>query len=213
MAYDYETGIEIQIRPETLQNGLNHSTTHPNNGDVTSSIKGSNPELKQVLMGVDKAVMGPLLSKHPMQSAPTLDGKGHHQPPILAAGNIIPSLLVHGGKGGVVSGQPPVVPSLKTLKENGSLSYLAQQPNKLQNNNIVLTFPSMASAFKATKQGGILTNTATVSQRPSVADGGPPMHASTGSSQGMFVSESELRIQEEKVKLLRQQLKAAQSTV
>ena len=242
MAYDYETGTEIRVNHEKIQNGLNHTTAGGvgaggtgaggNIGEATPA-KGAVPELK--LSSMDKPMLNALLSKQLGGGKPItagLDSKKHlpTSTSTAAVGGVVPSLLaahrkgVIGQKGIGVSGgsisAPGIVPSLKNIQENGSLSGGKSKGNITS--NIVLTFPSMASAstFKA-KQGNMVAtavvSAATASQRQNVkgsslvvtAANGPP----TSVSSGRFVSESDLRLQEEKVKLLRKQLMAAQSTV
>ena len=213
--YDYETGTEI-IR-ENIQNG------NPNSDSAPARVPGS--EI------TDKSTLNALLSKQITQQLPKQDGK--NLLPSVSAGNIVPSLLAHGKNLPILA---TVVPSLKTIKENGSLVGVSQQKNLAGNNNIVLTLPTMASAsaFKTTKPSAVPPNaTATQRQNPrarvgqgktgSVRVGGPGQGKPGGTTaggaaggttnSGLYVSETELRRQEEKVQLIRKQLMAAQSTV
>lgn len=209
MAYDFETGNEIKISPEKLQNGLNHSS---NSG-----------ETKDGHLSMAKSTLSALLNK---QLAAKIEDK-KHLTSSLSTGNVVPSLLAHGKnvprqqqQQGVLSN---MVPSLKTIKENGSLIAMPQQ-NSL-GGNIVLTLPTMASAnaYKpaTAKPGSIVigapaqpriirANLMPGSGRTVMANKPGPSSVSQGS---LYVSESELRRQEEKVQLIRKQLLAAQSSV
>lgn len=214
--YDYETGTEIKIVRENIQNG------NPNSDSAPARVPGS--EIS------DKSTLNALLNKQITQQLPKQDGK--NLLPSVSAGNIVPSLLAHGKNLPILA---TVVPSLKTIKENGSLVGVSQQKNLAGNNNIVLTLPTMASAsaFKTTKPGAVPPNaTAPQRQNPrgthvrvgqgksgSVRIGGGPAQGKPGgaagstTNPGLYVSETELRRQEEKVQLIRKQLMAAQSTV
>ena len=229
-AYDYETLSEIKVNRDKLQNGLSHTASSGiPNGEVISE-NTTDLELKQALshgmlnaikssgtQGSDKSVLNALLTKQLMQqvkSLPTTSG---------SSGNVVPSLLAHGlgrAKGLTSNGQDAVVSSLKTLKENGSLkqpsSKTAQQQSHLTG-NIILTLPTMASANSFKTKVGTGGVVAPLSQRQTLrTTGSVPVsngpHSSSNTNQGLFVSESELRLQEEKVRLLREQLMAAQST-
>lgn len=201
MAYDFETGDEIKINPEKLaaQNGLTHSSSssEPKEGQVT----------------LDKAALTALLNKQLIQQVSKIEDK-KIVPGSMSAGNIVPSLLAHGRnvsrQQGVLA---PAMPSLKTIKENGSLVATPQQ-STMAGGNIVLTLPTMASANAYTKSGGIGGITQPKNIRSAIG------HAVTSSkpaassvSQGLYVSDSEVRRQEEKVQMIRKQLLAAQSTV
>lgn len=214
--YDYETGAEIKIVRENIQNG------NPNSDSTPSRVPGS--EI------ADKSTLNALLSKQITQQLPKQEGK--NLLPSVSAGNIVPSLLAHGKN-------LPILATVGTIKENGSLVGVSQQKNLAGNNNIVLTLPTMASAsaFKTTKPGAVPPN-ATAPQRQNprgthirigqgkagagavrIGQGKPGGTAAGGtaaggtSNSGLYVSETELRRQEEKVQLLRKQLMAAQSTV
>lgn len=203
MVYDYETGNEIKISPEKLQNGLSHS---------------GNVENEEGSLSVEKSTLSALLNKQLLQQAGKIEDK-KHLASSLSAGSIVPSLLAHGKnvprQQGVLSS---MVPSLKTIKENGSLIATPQQTS-LHGGNIVLTLPTMASAsaYKAT---------ASLKPVSGVGIGGPAMKTTIvpgsgraitttkpGTSSGLYVSDSELRRQEEKVQLIRKQIMAAQSTI
>lgn len=203
MAYDFETGDEIKINPEKLhQNGW----SHPGNETIKEG---------QALT-LDNATLTALLNKQLIQQVTKIEDK-KLVPGSTSAGNIVPSLLAHGRNARQLT---PMVPSLKTIKENGSL-IAAPQQNSLGGGNIVLTLPSMASANaypKPSGVGGIGTLAQPRNVRTTIVPGSgravsTNKPGASSVSQGLYVSESEVRRQEEKVQMIRKQLMAAQSTV
>lgn len=237
-AHDHETGTAIRVNLEKLHNGLNHSAT-PNTavgaaggglgagGNISeaTSVKGALSEIKLTAASLDKPVLNALLSKQLGKSI--VDDKKIL--PVSSTGGVIPSLLAAHRKSVVTSGGGGVITSSASagggsslnIQENGSLSG-AKSKGSLAS-NIVLTFPSVVSAnpFNKTKQG-ITAAVVSAAQRQAgkgsglvvTAAGSVPNGPSLpASSTSLYVSESEVRIQEEKVKLLRKQLMAAQSTV
>ena len=234
MAYDHETGHEIQVDQnsnggEKLHNGLNHlNSGNIKNSKVPPTVGrslGATPVLKPVVpQSVLNAVKSPGTSgADPVLSALQVvqriqDAKAHS-----TSSNVIPSLLAH-RLGGTKSQQGPLamVPSLKNIKENGNLkknlNNTVQQQSHLSG---LLTLPlGTSGSLQTSKQGtsgsGILVTGTTQKQnlRTSGSANGPVSEKSgSGISQGLFVSESDLRLQEEKVRVLREQLMAAQSTV
>ena len=200
MAYDFETGDEIKINPEKLatQNGLSHSS--------------SNGEPKEGQVTLDKAALTALLNKQLIQQVTKIEDK-KIVPGSMSAGNIVPSLLAHGRnvpkQQGVLA---PLIPSLKTIKENGSLIATPQQSNLAGGGNIVLTLPTMASASAYTKSSGV-GGIGSLTQPKNIRSAIGHKPAASSVSQGLYVSDSEVRRQEERVQMIRKQLMAAQSTV
>lgn len=196
MVYDYETGNEIKISPEKLQNGLS-------NGETAT---GENH------LSVEKSTLSALLNKQ--LSAKIEDKK--QLASSVSAGNIVPSLLAHGKN--VPRQLGTMVPSLKTIKENGSLIASPQQNSLSGGNiggNIVLTLPTLASA-NSYKPGSVGINSSAQQRnlKASIVPGsGRAVTTTKPAVPGLYVSDSELRRQEEKVQLLRKQLMAAQSTI
>jgi hypothetical protein len=193
MAYDFETGDEIKITAPEKPNGLSH-----------------NGETKEGQVALDKTALASLLNKQLIQQVTKIEDK-KLVPNSVSAGNIVPSLLAHGRNAprqqGVLTS---MVPSLKTIKENGSL--VAPQ-NSMAGGNIVLTLPTMASANTYAKPSGMSTVTQPKSMK-TAGSGRAVMTSKPGTSQGVYVSESEVRRQEERVQMLRKQLLlAAQNTV
>ena len=217
-AHNHETHTEIDITPK-LRNGLNHSSTA---GKDTLGVTEKSLLAGGGSLDAKPQLLGALLAAKPAQNLMKSQALG------LSSAAVVPSLLAHGKKvGGGQGAGPVVVTSLKNVQENGSLANVNKQNNV---SNIVLTFPSVASAnaFKAKQAaaGGVITvagaqrqgvkpNTsggATISLAPAVASSNSTTAFGLGSG-NFHVSELELKRQEEKVKQLRQQLMAAQSTV
>ncbi len=246
MAYDFETGNEIKVNlVEKLHNGSTSSTTGTatttttattaatsvsNSGGRGGQTLSKGLELKQAqgilgttvrstgsLAGDNKFVLNALLAKQLMQQR--LEEIRH--PPTIGGGGVVPSLLAHGlgvVKGVANKGPIAVVPSLKTMKENGGS---LKQQNMTQgqfSGNIILTLPTVASANSFKQATNTMTTSSSSTQRQNVRKVGSipipngPALPGSNTKKGMFVSESELRLQEEKVRLLREQLMAAQST-
>lgn len=210
--YDHETGSEIKVNQEKLKNALDHSTLI--NGNVTLPKALSGLEAKLAVPGVINPTLGSLLGA--TTTGADISKKPHL--PVMPTGNIVPSLLIHGKKSvASLSATSSIMTSLKNVKENGSLVSLSKQKNLAS--NIILTFPSVASvnAFKA-NQGAVIAPVAVASsqgqiQNARVGSGVVSVPNPGAVAPAIYVSESDLQLQQEKVNLLRKQLMAAQSTV
>lgn len=231
LAYDYETGKAIKISPEKLPNGWGASSNGASSSNgapsSTAATKGAGPETKETPSLVGKSALSSLLNKKVIQQVAKIEDKKHLSAS-LSAGNVVPSLLAHGKNAPKLSAAMGVPSSLRTIQENGSL--ISQQKN-FPGSNIVFTLPTMASASAYKSSGGSSSGGGAAGGGSSIATMAPPQRqtlrapvvpshtlkpataSSQGSSPGLYVSESELRRQEEKVQLIRKQLMAAQSSV
>lgn len=196
MVYDHLTGSEIQVgaSDKELHNGLDHHGSE----NSTSGGEGKPQGMPSsgALAKPEKSSLNILLTKQQQQHH--TQQHHHHADKKLgpsSRGTIVPSLLAHKNQG-TSGGSARQTSSLKA-KDN----LKGQQQQQL--GGIFLALPTNTNTSLKAKQQS--------QQRQILAR--PPSMTKTASAEGCYVSETELRLQEEKVRLLREQLLAAQSTV
>lgn len=240
VVHNHETKTEIKVDQERLDNwvtqpangglpekGTSHGGIKLENGTTTGSgdlkISSSGIQLPQT------SLLSNLLGKQNIITSTT---------PSLQSGgtSVVPSLLAHSAKAnhkqmGGASAGGMLSPSGKFSKDGGihlkpsisSSSTTQPNRNNITSGNIVLAVPTITQgAIKmikeaAAKQGSTATVTG---QKQSLKTSKPVIssvssrgaNASVDGKQNLFVSKSELVLQEEKVRRLREQLLAAQGT-
>ena len=223
-AYNHETGSEISMELNKPQNGLNTSSTLPAGVNTRQFSTANLQNLPQqqntqqlplgVTPGTHNLIEGlnstPSVSS-PLYNSPTLVPnpqvtQQHKAVMVSQSTSPVPSILQHVVGGGSVG-------ISLSLRENG------QQYSSGQSNNTISDRQQSHLSGKEFRQGAVTQSTNVTSAVPAfrvspIVVNGPAKTTSVNAeTMTHFVSETELRIQEEKVRLLRQKLMAAQNSV